>query len=73
MRRKKHIIIARSGIDRRGKINRRQLALEFKLPERRVAERRLGGERRSNWVRDSKWSSVDLALKNRYMWSLLNT
>ena len=60
----------RSGVDRRGTINRRQMRLAVE-PDRRVRERRRVGERRASWVRNSEWSSVDLDLLNRYFWEQL--
>lgn len=60
----------RTDIDRRSNINRRQMILESSLNRRRE-ERRILGERRELWVRSSKWSSVNLELRNRYFWELL--
>ncbi len=61
----------RSGLDRRSNINRRQMILEFETDRRRIERRELG-ERRGKWVRSSQWSSIDLSLRNRYFWAIIN-
>ncbi|MCG8617708.1 MAG: hypothetical protein MI802_15930 [Desulfobacterales bacterium] len=61
----------RSGLDRRGNINRRQMSIDPPV-ERRLGERREQRERRQGWVRCSEWSSIDLSLRNQYFWNILS-
>ncbi len=63
--------IYRTPFDRRSTIQRRQ-TMSTSCLERRKGERRISGERREFWVRFSKWNSVNLDLKNRYLWATFN-
>lgn len=56
---KRALVDRRSGKDRRKRLRRGRIF--YRKPEKRSSiERRLHGERRTGWVRISKWSSVNL-------------
>jgi hypothetical protein len=58
---KRAVADRRSGKDRRKRLKRGRLF--NRKPENRTSlERRLHGERRTGWVRISKWSSVNLRI-----------